>query len=438
LARRHLLIGIGPGAISAAEAIRDADDAAEIVVVGADPHGYYSRPGLAYYLAEEVPEKWLRPFTADEFARLRLTIINERAAAIDPGDHRVTLEGGRELAYDRLLIATGSTAIPARVPGAELDGVVKLDDLDDARDIIHRSRNAKAAVVVGGGITALEIVEGLHAHGVHVDYFMRQDRYWRNVLSETESRVVEQGLRDGGVAVHNFTELAGILGRDGRVAGVETGDGAHIPCDLVAVAIGVRPRIELAQAAGLDCARGILVDAYLRSSAEDVYAAGDVAEAASHITGRRTMEVLWNSAVLKGRVAGLNMATEPVTVYETSVPLNVTRLAGLHTTIIGTVGSGKDSDLEGLSRGDSDTWSELGDAVTIETHAGEARVRLALGDRILDGAVVMGDQALSFPLQELIEARADVGSIATSLKASGVAITELIEGFWREWKEQLV
>ena len=438
MARRHVLIGLGPGAIAAAEAIRGADAAAEIVVVGADPHGYYSRPGLAYYLANEVPEKWLRPFTAGELAGLRLTIINARVAAIDPGGHRVTLDGGRELEYDRLLIATGSTAIPTRVPGADLDGVVKLDDLDDARDIIRRCHDAKAAVVVGGGITALEIVEALHAHGVHVDYFMRQDRYWRNVLSETESHVVEQGLRDGGVTVHNFTELAGILGRDGRVTGVETGDGTRIPCDLVAVAIGVRPRIELAQAAGLDCARGILVDDYLQSSAEDVYAAGDVAEAASHVTGRRTMEVLWNSAVVKGRTAGLNMATEPLHAYETGVPLNVTRLGGLHTTIIGTVGSGKDSDLEGLSRGDSDTWSELGEAVIVETEAAGARVRLAVGERSLDGAVVMGDQALSFPLQELIEARADVAAMASGLKATGAAIADLVEGFWREWKEQLV
>jgi NAD(P)H-nitrite reductase large subunit len=437
MARRHLLIGIGPGAVAAAEAIRDADEAAEIVIVGADPHGYYSRPGLAYYLAGEVPEKWLRPFTGAEFARLRLTIVNGRVAAIDPGGHRVTLDGGRELAYDRLLIATGSTAIPTKVPGSDLDGVVKLDDLDDARDMIRRSQGAKAAVVVGGGITALEIVEGLHAHGVHVDYFMRQDRYWRNVLSEAESQVVEQGLRDAGVRVHNYTELAGIVGRDGRVAAVETGDGTHIPCEMVAVAIGVHPRIELAQAAGLDCARGILVDEYLRSSAEDVYAAGDVAEAASHVTGRRTMEVLWNSAVLKGRTAGRNMATEPRTLYETGVPLNVTRLAGLRTTIIGTVGSGKDSDLEGLSRGDSDTWSELGDAVIVETQAAGARVRLAVGEHSLDGAVVMGDQALSFPLQELIEARADVAAIAAGLKATGVAVAELIEGFWREWKEQL-
>ena len=175
--------------------------------------------------------------------------------------------------------------MPARVPGVELDGVVKLDDLDDARDIIRRSAAAKNAVVVGGGITALEIVEGLRAHGVHVDYFMRQDRYWRNVLSERESQSVEEELRTGGVRIRRFTELARIVGREGRVVAVETGEGTRIPCDLVAVAIGVRPRIELARAAGLACERGVLVDEYLRTSEEDIFASGDVAETPNPVTG---------------------------------------------------------------------------------------------------------------------------------------------------------
>jgi NADPH-dependent 2,4-dienoyl-CoA reductase/sulfur reductase-like enzyme len=436
MARRHVLIGGGPGAVAAAEAIRTADAGADIVLVSADPHGYYSRPGLAYYLAKEIPEKRLRPFTPKEFTSLGFTSLTDRAVGIDPAGHTVTLENGGELAFDRLLIATGSTAVRARVPGAELDGVVKLDDLDDARDIIRRSVEAKNAVVVGGGITALEIVEGLRAHSVHVDYFMRQDRYWRNVLSESESRVVEEELRNGGVRVHQFTELARIVGRDGRVVAVETGDGTRIPCDLVAVAIGVRPRIELAKAAGLACERGILVDEYLRTSEDDIFAAGDVAETADPLTGRRTLEVLWHSAVHKGRIAGLNMATQPVHAYEEGPSLNVTRLAGLYTTIIGAVGSGKDADLEGLSRGDSQTWSELGEAVLVETQADGARIRLEIGERAVVGAVVMGEQTLSFQLQELIEARADISSVAPRLKAPGAPVAELIGSCWREWTAQ--
>jgi len=437
MARRHVLIGGGAGALAAAETIREADPGAQIEIVCADPHGYYSRPGLAYYLAKEVPEKGLFPFTPQDLADLNIGVLIERAAVIDPAAHRVTLESGRELPYDRLLVATGSRAIPTKVPGAELDGVVKLDQMADARDLIRRCRKAKAAVVIGGGITALEMVEGLRAHRVHVHYFLRKERYWSNVLSESESRIVEQALLREHVEIHRFTDLAGILGRDGRVVAVETGDGATIPCDLVGVAIGVRPRIELAEAAGLECGRGILVDQYLRSSHPDIFAAGDVAEVCDALSGHRTLEVLWNSAVVKGRIAGLNMATEPVHTYGEGTPHNATRLAGLHATIIGTVGSGEDADLEGIARGDSQIWSELCDAAIVEAQRGDAHIRIALGEGTIVGAVVIGDQALSFPLQELIEARVDVSGIVADLEAPEAPIVELVNGAWRRWQEQL-
>ena len=286
---------------------------------------------------------------------------------------------------------------------------------------------------MGGGITALEIVEGLRARGVHVHYFMRQERYWRNVLSEAESQLVEQSLSGEGVEIHHFTDLARIAGRDGRVTSVETGDGETIPCDIVAVAIGVRPRIELARAAGLACERGILVDDHLRTSDADIYAAGDVAETLDHATGRRTMEVLWNCAVAKGRVAGANMAAGPTQTYEKDVSLNVTRLAGRKTTIIGTVGNGEDKDLEGLARGDSQSWSELGPATLVEEQRGAVRVRLELGERAILGALIMGDQALSLPLQDLVRSGADVRSIAASLREREGSLADVVNAFWQDW-----
>jgi NAD(P)H-nitrite reductase large subunit len=432
--RRHLMIGSGPASVAAAEAIRNLDREAEIVVVGAERYGYYSRPGLAYYLAKEVPEKGLYPFASGDFARLGIRLLNERALHVDPAAHGVRLESGTELSYDRLLIATGSWAIPVQVPGAGLGGVTKLDDMHDARDLIRRSRRAKAAVVVGGGITALEIVEGLSARRVDVHYLMRKDRYWGNVLSESESRIIEDGLRSRGVRIHYFTELAEILGRDGRVVGVATNDGTLIPCDLVAVAIGVLPQKTLAESAGLACGRGVLVDGYLRSSDHDIYAAGDVAEVHDAVTGRDTVEVLWNSAVEKGRVAGHNMAGEPTRTYDPGPPLNVTRLAGFKITIVGTVGSGKDDDLHGIARGDSETWRRLGEATIVESQIGDAHVRLALGERDIAGAIVMGDQSLSVPLQALIGARADVSRIVADLREPGAPIADIVERRWREWK----
>lgn len=431
MARRHLLIGSGPASVAAAEMIRRLDDRAEITIVGDEPHGYYSRPGLAYYLAKEVPEDRLFPFARKDFERLNVELLIDRAARIDRAAHRVKLESGRDLPYDRLLVATGSQAISAAVPGVELDGVVKLDNLDDARDLIRRSRDAKTAVVVGGGITALEIAEGLVARRLRVHYFMRKGRYWSNVLSEAESRIVEQGLRERGVEIHDHTELVRILGENGRVAGVETADGTRIDCDLVAVALGVRPQKELAEAAGLDCERGILVDEHLRSSDSDIFAAGDVAEVCQTGTERRTLEILWNSALAKGRIAGLNMATEPRHAYDSGTPLNVTRLAGFEITIIGLVGSGLGADLQGPSRGDSETWKPVGeDEVVVESHGETGHVRLSLGENTIAGAVVMGDQEISFPLHEIIRERADVSDILTKLQEPAARIAEIVHEFW--------
>jgi len=434
--RRHVLVGSGPAAIAAAETIRNLDPAAEITVVCAERHGYYSRPGLAYYLAKEVPESQLFPFSQRELSDLNLRFVYETATRVDTTGHTVTLASGASLPYDRLLIATGSLAIPVRVPGAALDGVIKLDDMDDARDLIARSRKAKVAVVVGGGITALEIVEGVRERHVHVHYFMRKDRYWSNVLSEEESRIVEDGLRSRGVDIHYFTELDEIHGRDGHVVGVETGRGERIACDIVAIAIGVHPQIELARSAGLECARGILVDEYLRTSAPDVFAAGDAAEVLDPRSGQRMLDVLWSSAVAKGRTAGANMATEAHLAYDKgTAPLNVTRLAGFKITIIGSVGAGTgDSDLEGLARGDSQAWRGTGQAVTVESQEGDCHVRLLLADGMIIGAVVMGNQLLSFPLQDMVSQRVDISAVEDQLREPGAPLARIIEALWRDWQ----
>jgi NAD(P)H-nitrite reductase large subunit len=420
--------------MAAAESIRQRDGGSEIATVTSEPEGYYSRPGLAYYLAREVPETSLFPFTPKDFSALNVRQVLGVAAGLDPAAHAVTLADGQTLSYDRLLIATGSIATPVDAPGAELDGVIKLDDLADARGLIQRSRSARSAVVVGGGITALEIVEGLMTRGVKVHYLMRKDRYWGNVLSESESRLVEESLAAMGVEIHRFTEVARIVGRDGRVAAVETKDGTQIGCEMVAVAIGVRPRKELAEAAGLRCGRGVLVDEFMRSSDGDIYAAGDVAESLDPRTQRPTLEILWNSAVAKGRIAGLNMAGEPTHAFTGGEPLNITRLAGFKVTIIGSVGSGTDSDVKDLVRGDSEAWRHSGDAVMVETQLEDAHVRLAVTGGVITGAIVVGDQGLSYALQQLISAKADIGPMVPELMEPGARVDALVDGYWRDWR----
>jgi NAD(P)H-nitrite reductase large subunit len=432
----YVLIGGGVASLAAAEAIRRQDAEGEIVLISADPFGFYSRPGLAYLLTGEVPEKQLYPFSSRELDRLRLRFLRQRVAAVDPRAHVVVTAEGKRIPYDRLLLATGSSAVVPALPGVELEGVVKLDDLQDARRILKLARRARRAVVVGGGITALELVEGLIARGVRVHYLLRGERYWRRVLDETESRIVERKLEEDGVRIHRHAEIAEILGKRGKVAGVRLKSGEVIKCKMVALAVGVRPNRQLAEAAGLRCKRGVLVDEHMRTSAPDIFAAGDVAEVYDALTGRTVLDTLWPTARAQGQIAGLNMAGVPQP-YARRVPINVTRLAGITTTIIGTVGQrGEDADILGIVRGDSETWRTLPDAIAAQEGFDVNRLRLMVAENHIVGAIVMGNQLLSQPLYRMIAEKADIGAIRDRLLRPGAPLADILAAFWEEWRVQ--
>ena len=423
----HVIIGTGVAGISAALTIRQNAPSDEIALIGDEPSVYYSRPGLAYYLSRELSEKSLFPMHVDELVRQKIHLYEGKIKRIHPQEKQVEFTNGKLFDYNQLLLATGASAVQLMLPGMRLE--VKLDNLADARRIVKLIRNTRTAVVIGGGITALEIVEGLVARGVNTHYFLRQDRYWSNVLDETESRIVEHRLVEDGVKIHYHTEATEVLGKRGRVAGVITKDGKHIPCQMVAIAVGIRPRIELATAIGLRADRGILVNEYLQTEQQGIYAAGDVAQVFDPLTGQYNIDSLWGPARQQGVLAGLNMAGIRTT-YKKSAPFNVTRLAGLTTTIIGTVGHGVDEDMWGIARGDSETWRQLPDAIAVQSGFDVNRVRIHLGENRIIGALVMGDQKLSYPLQQLITLQTDISPIRDQLLQPQATISDLIIDFW--------
>ncbi|HMU92551.1 MAG TPA: FAD-dependent oxidoreductase [Anaerolineales bacterium] len=429
---RYIIIGSGVAGVAAIEAIRKNGMSGEIVMVGDDPHGFYSRPGLAYFLTGELHDKALFPRTREDYVRLHFKFHKSRVTKLLPSEKAIELDGKSHLSYDKLLISVGAQAIPLTVPGANLEGVVKLDHLEDARKILKFARRGKTAVVVGGGITALELAEGLLSRGVKVHYLLRGDRYWSNVLDDFESRIIERRLQEEGVTLHFHTELAEITGRS-RVNGIRLKDGRAMRCDMVAYAIGIKPRIELARNAGISVDRGILTNEYLQTNHEDIFAAGDVAQVFDPVTGRSVIDSLWHLARDQGHTAGLNMTGERKT-YIRNTPFNVTRLAGLTTTIIGSVGHGHDDDIVGIARGDSETWRQLPDAIVAQSGFDVNRVRLMVGETTLIGAVVMGDQTISAPLQRIVRDRMDITSMRDKLLARDAKIADVIVDFWSKYK----
>jgi NAD(P)H-nitrite reductase large subunit len=429
----YLIVGAGPAGFSAADAIRRLRPDATITIVADDPHGYYSRPGLAYVLTRELPEARLFPISKRGWAKMRVRRVVAQAVEIDTSARRVLLADGRALTYDALLIATGSASIAPPFAGVELDGVVTLDHLADLHCILRLARRARSAVVVGGGILALELVEGLRAQNVSVHYFLRRERFWGAVLDATESHLVEERLARDGVHIHRHTEIARVLaGKDWRgrerVAGVETRDGRSLACQMVGAAIGVRPRLELVANTPIYTGRGILVNERMETSVPSIYAAGDVAQLVDPLTGQgQPMEALWPVAIAQGRVAGSNMAGEPVA-YRRAVPVNVVRLTGLPVTIVGAAGAGEDDDdLLTISRGDSELWRGVPGLLMIYARQDVNRQRLVFDRRNrLVGAVLVGDQSLTATVLRLIEKQVDFGPYLTQVQSPQANLAEIL------------
>jgi NAD(P)H-nitrite reductase large subunit len=427
-----MIIGAGAAGVSAIEAIRSQDANGEITQVCDEVAGYYSRPGLAYYLTGEISEDSLFPFQDSDFKRLKVQRINAQAKRIIPSEHRVELHNGRFLPYNRLLIATGARASESKVPGTEFEGVVKLDNLEDAHRIHKYARKHHTAVIVGGGITALELVEACRARGLRVHYFLRGDRYWSNILDETESRIVEHRLKEEGVQIHYQTELAEILGKRGRVSGVLTTDSRKIDCDIVGIAIGIQPRKGIAEAAGLKTDRGISVDEFLNTSDKDIFAAGDVAQVYDPTIGKAILDSLWGPARLQGYTAGLNMTGKKVPYYK-GVPFNVTRLAGLTTTIIGCIGGPeKDADVVGIVHGESEGWRQMPDAMVAQANFDVNRLRIVVDENHLVGALLMGDQTLSRAIHHMVIEKVDITPIREKILLPNHSIIDVIADLWAE------
>ncbi len=431
---RYVIIGTGVSGFSAAETLRSLDPQADILLVGDDPFGYYSRPGLAYYLTGEIPEKQLFPFSKKGRLNLDVQHIKAHVARIDPNSHTIITDTAGTLEYDRLLIATGAHSIPVNFPGADLHGVVTLDDLSDTRHILSLLGHTKTAVVVGGGVLALELVEGLVEQGKKVHFLLRGDWYWSNLLVEAESRMVEHHLAMDGVILHHCTEIEEILGKKGKVTGVRTTSGEVIRCNMVAVGIGVKARADLAKEAGLKTDRGIVVNEYLQTSQLDIFASGDVAQIYDPITGHSSIDNLWHPGRRQGRASALNMFGKNQ-IYERTIAINVLRLAGVMTTLIGSIGSGRDEGPVYTTRGSSESWQQLPNTLAAESIMDESQLRLILGEHRLLGAVVMGDQKISRPIRELVNDQVDITPIREQLLQSGPQLGQMVMDYWAKTKK---
>ncbi|MCP5094812.1 MAG: NAD(P)/FAD-dependent oxidoreductase [Chloroflexi bacterium] len=436
---RYVIIGNGAAGTTAAETIRHHDPLGDITILTAEPYPAYSRPGLAYVLINEVPAQQIICRTLDWYDKLGLNLVLGRAVELDVDARRVVLENGRFLLYDRLLIATGARATPAPYPGGDLDGVVFLDTLNGTKALIKKAKRAKRAVVIGGGITALEMTEGLAHRGVETHYFLRRDRLWGKVFNDAEAKLLEKKMKAHHVHIHYNTEVVEILGnRRGKVRGVRLKDDTEFKCDLVGVGIGVKPLLDLTKETRIETDRAILVNEYLQTNVRHIYAAGDCAQVYDRWTQRHMMDVLWPSAVAEGNAAALNMVGKPYA-YQKGSPFNACLLFGLHIATIGQINPRRDDNgdepeiLQHVSRGSSEVWFTAPRPYrSAWAQDGDNTVRLVLSGDYLVGALVVGEQSLADPLRYLIENQQNVRDMLPELSTGGNVMRRSLLQYWQQ------
>ncbi|MBI5131986.1 MAG: NAD(P)/FAD-dependent oxidoreductase [Rhodopseudomonas palustris] len=251
-----------------------------IAVIGDEPRLAYNRVLLSSVLAREVSKAEIELRPAQWWRDRGVTLLygeSAAATAIDPAIRRVRLATGATLPFARLVIATGSKPIRLAVPGMDLPGVLTFRDLNDVAAIEDAASGGRNAVVIGGGLLGLEAAYGLAKAGARVTVVHLMDRLMERQLDPTASAMLKTAVESKGIDVLLEADTAAISG-DGRIEAVHLKDGHALPADLVVVAAGIRPNVELARAAGLDVGRGILVDDQLQTSLPGIYAIGECAE----------------------------------------------------------------------------------------------------------------------------------------------------------------
>lgn len=304
--QRFVIVGASAAGTSAAETLRRYDPNAQITVVS-DEKMTYSKPLLSYYLAGKLGEEQLFFRAPDFYERSGIERIHARAVGLLPEKNTIELSDGQKLKYDKLLVATGAAPRFPRIEGIRRDGVFGLRTLEDAHGILARLPHAQRAVVLGGGLVGLKAAAALKERGLAVTVLIDSPHALSQMLDESSARIFERIFEQNGVTIRTKAKPVAVLGTSQKIEGVQLASGEVFPCDLVVVGKGVDPSLELVEGTPIRKDYGVLVDDSLRTSVENIYAAGDVAQARDVLRGEPWINALWPCAVEQGRIAALNM-----------------------------------------------------------------------------------------------------------------------------------
>lgn len=317
---RYIIIGGSAAAISAIEAIRSIEHESQIDLFSDEATPLFSRVLLPYYVAEELSKPLLNFRSADFFEQSKVTPhLGVRIQEVSVSSKTVQTDGGKPYPFDKLLLATGGKPIVPSIPGVNKEGISTLKTMADAERIYQFK--GKRAVVIGAGSVGVETSISLKRRGMEVTLLEQLGHVLPTVFDEEAASIIKKRIEDLGITTVTGEKAVQFTG-NGHVKSVVT-DSREIKCDMVVLAVGVKPAIELAQKAGIEIGSlgGIKVDSQMMTSVSDIYAGGDVTETYDISRDSNWINAIWPCAVEQGRIAGLNMVDRK-TSYEGSFRRN--------------------------------------------------------------------------------------------------------------------
>jgi NAD(P)H-nitrite reductase large subunit len=430
---QHLIIGNGPAGVIAAETIRKCKPLDRIVLLGNEPEPPYSRMAIPYLLHGNIDEAGthLRK-KQGHFIDLGIEQVTGLATRIDAAAKEVELADGSRLAWDRLLLATGSTPARPPIPGMELPNVINCWTMADARRIMAATPKGARVLQMGAGFIGCIILEALASRGVALTVVEMGDRMVPRMMGEGAAGMIRRWCEAKGIVVNTGARVESIRPLDaepgggiGISAGIGVGncsggdvanapgtlrvalsDGTHLDVDVVICATGVKPTIGFIRDSGIACATGILVDATMQTSVAGIYAAGDCAEAFDLATGKTVVSAIQPNAAEQARCAGLNMAGHAARLHDVTL-INVLDTLGLVSSSFG--------QWEGVPGGDH---AELADPAAFRY------LRLEFDGDLLIGANSIGLTQHIGILRGLIASKVPLGEWKAQLVANPLCLSE--------------
>ncbi|MEA3340258.1 MAG: FAD-dependent oxidoreductase [Chloroflexota bacterium] len=411
---KHVIVGNGVAGVTAAQAIVRADSSAEVRLFGAEPYPYYRRPRLWEFIAGQVTEDALYFRPAEWYAGRGIRLhLDVRVAALDPAARCLDLDDGSRVEYDRLLLATGGRPFVPPCEGTDKEGVFTLRTLDDAQAIktysplssppMGGTEEEGTAIVIGGGLLGLETARALRAAGLGVTVVEFAPYLLPRQLDEEGAEVLQSLLETQGLRIITGGATEAVLGSE-RADGIRLEDGRKVPGELVIFSTGIRSETALAQAAGLSVNRGVVVDEQLRTSADDVFAAGDAAEFEGRVYG------IIPAAIEQARAAAANMVEPGSATYTGTLPSTTLKIAGAELASLG------------KSTAEGDEYTQLRH---VDLAAGHYR-KFVLRDGRIVGAILLNDKERVRPIAQLIERGVDVSAHAERLLDDNLDLKSLV------------